>query len=93
MPGSPVRYGANHPIEPVQHELPPIRFEGELVALRLEVRRTEDGVWRGRLLFGTAEGDAATAEIFCAANENDLWESVYGLRDHHLRDLYRSVSG
>lgn len=93
MPGSPVRYGANNPNEPVQHELPPIRYGGELVSLRLEVRRTDDGVWRGRLLFGAGEdAAAATADIFCAASEHDLWESVFGLRDHHLRDLYRSVA-
>jgi len=32
-----------------------------------------------------------TAEIFCAESEADLWESVRELRDHHLRDLYRSL--
>jgi len=31
----------------------------------------------------------ATAEIFCAESENDLWQSVRDLRDHHIRDLYR----
>lgn len=94
MPGNPVRFGVSNPAEPVLHELPPLRRGGELVVVRLEVRRADDGTWRGRLLFGEAEGDAsrATADIFCAATESDLWECVHDLRDHHLRDLYRSVS-
>ncbi len=94
MPGSPVRYGAPQPSEPVIHELPPLKYEGTLVAVYLEIRRTEDGIWRGRLLFGTTESEPgpSTAEIFCAASEVDLWECVHDLREHHLRDLYRSVS-
>ncbi len=94
MPGTPVRYGPHNPNDPVQHELPPLRYGEEVIALRLELRRTDDGYWRGRLLFGPAEGDGgvSTADIFCAGTETDLWECVYGLRDHHLRDLYRSVS-
>lgn len=94
MPGNPVRYGASNPNEPVLHELAPLRYGDQEVGVRVEVRRGEDGVWRGRLLFGDSDGGASaqTAEIFCAASEQDLWESVYGLRDHHLRDLYRSVS-
>ena len=62
--------------------------------MRLEIRRSEDGTWRGRLIFGGEEASAArsTAEIFCAITENDLWQSVRGFRDHHFRDLYRSVS-
>ena len=35
---------------------------------------------------------AATAEIFCAVTEAELWECVQDLREHHLRDLYRSVT-
>ena len=78
---------------PVVHELPPIRFDGATVAVRLAVRRSDDGVWRGRVLFGAedTEAERATAEIFCAGSEQDLWQSVRDLRDHHLRDLYRSL--
>lgn len=94
MPGNPVRYGSPHPTEPVLHELPPLRYEGQLIPVHLEVRRSDDGAWRGRLLYGAGEDGAhvATAEIFCAASEADLWECVHDLRDHHVRDLYRSVA-
>lgn len=90
MAGSPVRYGTPNPQDPVIHDLPPLRFGADLIPVQLEVRRAEDGIWRGRLLFG--ESGDATAEIFCAHTETDLWEAVHGLRDHHLRDLYRSVT-
>jgi hypothetical protein len=66
------------------------------VAVQLELRRAEDGTWRGRLLFGHVADDTgaapATAEIFYAHSEPDLWECVHDLREHHLRDLYRSVT-
>jgi hypothetical protein len=57
------------------------------------VRRAEDGVWRGRLLFGSDDPQAAraTAEILCGLSEADLWEAVRDLREHHIRDLYRSI--
>src|SRR5439155_9783928 len=42
----------------VVHDLPPIRFDGQPIDIRLTLRRTEDGVWRGRILFG-AEGTEA----------------------------------
>ncbi|HEX9632868.1 MAG TPA: hypothetical protein VGA02_10425 [Gemmatimonadales bacterium] len=61
----------------------------------MEVRRTPDGVWRGRFLFGGADGLAAehaTAEILCGPTEADLWEAVRDLREHHIRDLYRSIA-
>jgi hypothetical protein len=94
MAGNPVRYGAPNPSDPVIHDLPPLRYEGGLVALQLEVRRTEDGVWRGRLHFGSPETGAtsSTVEIFCAVSEADLWECVHDLREHHVRDLYRSLT-
>lgn len=77
------------------HDLPPIRYESDAVPVRLEVWRSEDGFFRGRLLFGGGDGSAAqaTAEIFCAGSEAELWEAVRDLREHHLRDLYRSVAG
>jgi hypothetical protein len=50
-------------------------------------------MWRGRLLFADEEAGSgrATAEIFCGVSEQDLWQSVHGMREHHLRDLYRSL--
>lgn len=93
MPASSARYGLPDPAEPVIHELPPIRYGGTDVPVRLVVRRDDDGAWRGRFLFGGDESSAAgeTAEIFCGPAEADLWEAVRGLREHHMRDLYRSV--
>ena len=94
MPGSPVRYGQTDPSQPTVHDLPPLRYEGDLVAVRIVVRRSEDTTWRAKLLFGAESPEAApaTAEIFFAETEGDLWTCVYDLREHHLRDLYRSVA-
>lgn len=94
MAANPARYGVPKSAEPVFHELPPIRIGGTDVPVRLSAWRADDGTWRGRLIFGPADaGDApATADIFCATNENDLWQAVRDLRDHHLRDLYRSLA-
>lgn len=90
-----LRHFGNDPREPAVHELTPFRFEGTMIATRLCVRHAEDGVWRGRLLFGGGgEGQAAeceTADIFCATTQQDLWQAVHNLREHHLRDLYRSL--
>ena len=93
MPAQPARFNAPDSGDAVVHDLPPIRFDGQLIPIRLQVRRSEDGVWRGRVLFGAADTEAerATAEIFCASSEPDLWQAVRDLRDHHLRDLYRSL--
>lgn len=93
MPAQPARYGSSEPNDVVVHDLPPIRFDGQLVAIRLLVRRTDDGIWRGRILYGApdTEAERSTAEIFCATSEQDLWQSVGDLREHHLRDLYRSL--
>ncbi len=95
MPGTPARYGAADPSQPAVHELRPLSWGGGAVPVHLEVRRGEDGTWRGRLLFGPLddrEPSLATADIFCADSEADLWECVGDLRDHHLRDLYRSLA-
>jgi hypothetical protein len=93
MPANPVRYGVPNASDPQIHELPPLRYGTALVAVRVEVRRADDGTWRGRLMFQAAgsETAASTGEILCGASENELWESVRDLRDHHLRDLYRSL--
>ena len=88
-----VRPPARDPREPVHHELDAIRFAGHLVHLRLILRRADDGAWRGRLRFADPDStrERETADIFCAESEADLWKSVRELRDHHLRDLYRSL--
>ena len=92
MPAQPARYGSSDH-QDVVHELPAIRFDGQLIAVRLLIRRTDDGVFRGRVMYGApdTEAERSTAEIFCATSEQDLWQSVRDLRDHHLRDLYRSL--
>ncbi len=89
-----VRPPTRDPREPTQHSLDPIRIAGQTVYLSLTIRRDDDGAWRGRLRF--VDGDDAsrerrTAEIFCGASEPDLWLAVRQLRDHHIRDLYRSL--
>lgn len=93
MPAQPARYSSSEPNDAVVHDLPPIRFDGQLIAIRLLVRRTDDTIWRGRILYGApdTEAERSTAEIFCATSEQDLWQSVRDLREHHLRDLYRSL--
>ena len=94
MPANPVRYGIPNPSEPTLHDLPPVRFGAALVGVQVELRRTEDGTWRGRLLFSgpSAPAPVTTGDILCGASENDLWESVRALRGHPLRDLYRSLA-
>jgi hypothetical protein len=94
MPLPQTRPSVPDPSEPVLHELAPIRYEGSVLAVRLAVRRSEDGIWRGRLHFVEPEGveERITAEIFCATTEQDLWQAVRDLREHHLRDLFRSLS-
>jgi hypothetical protein len=94
MPLPQIRSNVPDPSEPVLHDLAPIRYEGSPLAVRLAVRRSEDGMWRARLHFVESGGDAekVTAEIFCATSEQDLWQAVRDLREHHLRDLFRSLS-
>ena len=93
MPLPNVRPVAPEPSDPLLHDLPPVRFEGLIVAVRLAVRRTDDGIWRARLHFlEDAQSERITAEIFCATSEQDLWQAVRDLREHHLRDLYRSLT-
>jgi hypothetical protein len=94
MPMPQVRPMAPEPSEPSLHDLPPVPFEGRSVAIRLAVRRTEDGIWRARLHFVDegADSERITAEIFCATSEQDLWQAVRDLRDHNLRDLFRSLT-
>jgi hypothetical protein len=95
MSANPARFGAPNPHDPVLHDLPALRISGAEIPVRLAAWRSEDGLWRGRLLFGPHDAlePPATADIFCAATENDLWQSVRDLREHHVRDLYRSLAG
>jgi hypothetical protein len=88
-----LRSGARELREPSLYELEPIRHDGRTIAISLSVRLAEDAVWRGRLEFHEPESSCqrATAEIFCGESEEELWQSVRALRDHHFRDLYRSL--
>ena len=93
MPLPNMRPMAPEPSEPLLHDLPGIHFEGHSVAIRLAVRRTEDGIWRARLHFiDESEAERITAEIFCATTEQDLWQAVRDLREHNMRDLFRSLT-
>lgn len=90
-----VRTPARDPREPVSHLLDPLRFGDREITVSLTVRLAEDGAWRGRLTFlETAEPLAVreTAEIFCGDTEDELWHGVQRLREHHFRDLFRSLS-
>ena len=78
--------------EPVVHELSPLRLADQIIMLHLSLRRSDDGAWRGRFLFQHPGGrECETAEIFCGVTEDELWQSVRGLRDHHVRALYLSL--
>jgi hypothetical protein len=79
--------------EPVLLDLPTISYAGHALAVRLVLRLDEHRIWRGRVQFLEAGQDVPreTFEIFCGASEHDLWESVQSLREHHFRDLYRSL--
>ena len=93
MAGNPARHGTTRSSDPVIHELPPFNAGSIEVPVRLAAWRAEDGTWRGRLIFGAQDTQgAATADIFCAATESELWESVRDLGEHHFRDLYRSLA-
>jgi hypothetical protein len=94
MPLPQVRPVAPELLEPLLHDLSPIRFDGHGVFVRLAVRRADDGIWRARLHFleDGADSERITAEIFCATTEQDLWLAVRDLREFHLRDLYRSLT-
>jgi len=78
--------------EPVLHELQPLRLANQSILLRLSIRRTDDGGWRGRLHFIAPDArELQTAEIFRAESENELWQAVRNLPDHHIRALYQSL--
>ena len=93
MTAQTLRHQANDPREPVAHDLTPLRFEGTTISIRLTIRQADDGLWRGRLQFAdvAASLERETAEIFCGMTQQDLWQSLRDLREHHFRDLYRSL--
>ena len=49
---------------------------------------------RGHAFMDTGEPHAVreTAEIFCGDSEDELWHGVQRLREHHFRDLFRSLT-
>ena len=90
-----VRTPARDPREPVSHLLDPLRLGDREITVSLTVRLAEDGAWRGRLSFLEPSEPLATretAEIFCGDTEDELWQGVQRLREHHFRDLFRSLS-
>ena len=92
MTAQSLRSPAQDPRDPISYDLPPFRFEIHLIQVRLTVRWVE-GLWRGRLGF-LEEGaglERETAEIFRGESAQELWQSVSHLREHHIRDLYRSL--
>lgn len=93
MTAQTLRHLAHDPRDPVIHDLPSLRFDGVQLFVKLSVRQAEDGMWRGHLQFSDPVNgmERGTAEIFCAQSQQDLWQSVRDLREHHLRDLYRSL--
>jgi len=93
MTAQPYRFTAPVPRDPVLHELPPLRLSDQIIILHLTVRRDGGGGWRAWLRFIDPEARVRdTAEIFCGASEAELWQSVNGLQDHHLRALYLSLA-
>jgi hypothetical protein len=93
MAANPLRSLNPDPREPVAYDLPPVRFDSSLIAIRITVRWAEDSMWRARLTYtdSVTGVERESAEIFCGASVQDLWQSVQDLRDHHWRDLYRSL--
>jgi hypothetical protein len=93
MTAQPHRSYTPDPQEPVLYELAPLRLTDQSIILQLRVRRSDDGAWRGRLRFiDSSSRETETAEIFCGVSEGELWQSVRGLGQHHLRALYQSLT-
>jgi hypothetical protein len=93
MTAQPYRFTAPGSRDPILHELSPLRLSDQLVTLLLSVRCDDGGIWRARLRFiDPDERVRETAEIFCDPSEAELWQSVNGLPEHHLRALYLSLA-
>jgi len=89
-----VRPPTRDPREPSQHSLSPLRFAGQTIHLFLTIWCDDGGAWRGRLRFADDEEPRRvrhTADIFCGSSEDEVWNAVHRLREHHLRDLYQSL--
>lgn len=92
MPLQPARKVIQDPPPPIEREFPPLRVAGVDISVRVIARLSEDGMWRGRLVFTHDVGDIPTAEILCARTEPDLWAFARALGPHHLRGLYQSLT-
>ncbi|HTK55543.1 MAG TPA: hypothetical protein VL295_01880 [Gemmatimonadales bacterium] len=92
MPLQPARKVVQDPPPPIERDFPPLLAAGVDIPVRVIARLSEDGVWRGRIVFGGTFGPVLTAEILCAASESDLWASARGLGPHHLRSLFQSLT-
>src|SRR5437879_13876542 len=92
MPAQPARYTPAAATDTVVHDLPPIRFDGQPIDIRLSLRRTEDGFWRGRILFGAegTEAERSSAETFCAGTEPERGQAGRDLRERDSPDLHPS---
>jgi len=75
------------------HDLEMILVGGVQVRVRLEMRQESNGTWRGRMRFAPEASlvTFATGDIFRGASDADLVVAGRSLREHHLRDLYRSL--
>ena len=93
MPLHPARKVVQDPPPCIERDFPPLLAAGVDIPVRVIARLSEDGVWRGRIVFGgTGETPVPTAEILCAASESDLWAAARGLGPHHLRSLFQSLT-
>jgi hypothetical protein len=97
MPLQTARKVIQDPPPCIERDFPPLLAAGVDIPVRVIARLSEDGVWRGRIVFGgTGETPVPTAvltaEILCASTESDLWASARGLGPHHLRSLFQSLT-
>ncbi len=92
MTAQPYRSTVHDPRDPVLHDLSPLRLADRHITLQLSMRRSEDGVWWGRLRFIDDGGrEYETAEIVRGGSEEEFWQAVRGLSEHHVRALYLSL--
>lgn len=81
------------PIALHRHDLEAIRVDGRTVRVQLETRALPDRSWRGQLRFQPEASlqQFLTADIFRGSSDADLLAAARGLREHHIRDLFRSL--
>ena len=92
MPQQSARKVIQDPPPPIERDFPPLLAAGVDIPVRVIARLSEDGMWRGRLIFAPGLGEISTAEILCARTEPDLWAFARALGPHHLRGLYQSLT-